>query len=44
MGMADKQRFQRSQDAFGQVMQLAAIEQQVAAGRPNPDQQQRVIK
>jgi len=44
VGMADEHRVDGAQGALGQMVQLPAVEQQTAPGRPYPYQQQRVVE
>jgi hypothetical protein len=44
MGMADKDSVEVGKVAFGQMVNLTTIEQQEPPGRPNPDQQQRIVE
>ena len=44
MGVADEKRFDLLQDAFGQVVDLAAVEQGAFPQRPGMDEEERVIE
>ena len=44
VGMADEDRIDGGVDPFGEVVDLAAVEENGAAGGAHPDQQQRVVE